>query len=183
MENEMKKFSGQGGRYLFLSDAIAACTVKGLSLEFGVADGHSINYIADNVPGKIYGFDSFAGLPEYWKPGDEKGCFARSTLPDVRKNVDLVVGLFEDTLPNFVKMHSEPISFMHVDCDLYSSTKTVLRWLHPQIVSGTIIVFDEYETEHEQKAFEEYIFESKWSVEPLAVCDERSSFCMRELTQ
>jgi hypothetical protein len=179
----MKKFSGPGGRYFFLSDAIAARTVRGLLLEFGVGDGHSINHIANDVSEKIYGFDSFAGLPEYWKPGWEKGAFARPTPPDVRKNVELIVGLFEDVLPGFMKAHSEPISFLHVDSDLYSSAKTIFRWVHPQIIAGTIIVFDEYETEHEQKAFEEYLLESKWSAELLAVCDERSSFRIMESVQ
>ena len=50
---------------------------------------------------------------------------------------------------------------MHVDCDLYSSTKTVLDALAGRIRAGTVIVFDEYHNfpgwrEHEHKAFMEF---------------------------
>ena len=35
-------------------------------------------------------------------------------------------------------------SFIHIDCDLYSSTKTVLTLLAPAIRTGTVLVFDEW---------------------------------------
>ena len=35
-----------------------------LWLEFGVASGKSINYISKFTNDKVYGFDSFEGLPE-----------------------------------------------------------------------------------------------------------------------
>ena len=38
----------------------------------------------------------------------------------------MVAGLFEDELPGFLARNEEQIAFLHVDCDLYSSTKTVL---------------------------------------------------------
>ena len=41
----------------------------GLFLEFGVYKGTSINFISSLIPDKkIYGFDSFGGLPEEWVP-------------------------------------------------------------------------------------------------------------------
>jgi len=51
----------------------------------------------------------------------------------------------------------------HIDCDLYSSTKTVFDWLKPRIRAGTI-VFDEYFNypnwhQHEFKAFKEFVEE------------------------
>jgi predicted O-methyltransferase YrrM len=55
-----------------------------------------------------------------------------------------VVGLFEDTLPTWLAQHPDPITFVHIDCDLYSSTKTVLTHIGPRVQAGTIIVFDEY---------------------------------------
>ena len=33
---------------------------------------------------------------------------------------------------------------MHIDCDLYESTRYVLAQLADRIVPGTVIVFDEY---------------------------------------
>jgi predicted O-methyltransferase YrrM len=58
--------------------------------------------------------------------------------------VSLVVGLFSDTLPEFVRTHDGPCSFLHVDCDLYSSAKTVFEDLGDRIQPGTVIVFDEF---------------------------------------
>lgn len=65
--------------------------------------------------------------------------------------------------------------FMHVDCDLYASARTVFHPLKPRIEPGTVIVFDEYfnypnRQEHEFKAFREYIGEEGKSYEYLAFC-------------
>jgi hypothetical protein len=118
---------------------------QGLVLEFGVATGRTLNHFARLLPGKtVYGFDGFTGLPEAWTSRMQAGFFARSSLPRVRDNCELVVGWFNDTLPGFVKKHTEPVTLLHVDCDLYSSTVTILENLHGQIVPGTVIVFDEY---------------------------------------
>jgi hypothetical protein len=118
---------------------------RGLILEFGVATGRTLNHFARLLPGKkIYGFDGFVGLPEDWTSRMRRGFFARDTLPAVRDNCQLVVGWFSDTLPKFVKANKQPVALLHVDCDLYSSTVTILSNLQHQIVPGTVIVFDEY---------------------------------------
>lgn len=62
-------------------------------------------------------------------------------MPAVPEHVDLVEGYFEDTLPEFAKALTEPPALIHVDCDLYSSTQTILSNLMPQ--AGQIILFDE----------------------------------------
>jgi hypothetical protein len=117
----------------------------GQILEFGVATGRTLNQFAHWLPHKIiYGFDGFDGLPEDWTSRMRKGFFARDSLPRVRKNCELVVGWFNETLPGFVEKHKEPVALLHVDCDLYSSTATILNNLKNNIVPGTVIVFDEY---------------------------------------
>lgn len=136
----------------------------GLCLEFGVYKGDSINRFAELRPDvHWYGFDSFEGLPEAWTPGARKGAFSvDGALPPVRGNVTLIKGFFEETLPVFVAGHSgTKVSFIHIDCDLYSSTKTVLEQLEPMLQPGCLIVFDEYFNypgwaEQEYKAFSEY---------------------------
>ena len=55
-----------------------------------------------------------------------------------------MVGWFNETLPGFVEKHPEPVALLHVDCDLYSSTVTILNNLKNNIVPGTVIIFDEY---------------------------------------
>ncbi len=133
-------------RYELLRRAVAAAPQSGLWLEFGVWEGASINYIADQTGQPIYGFDSFEGLPEDWMPGLPAGSFSTGgRLPSVRPTVTLVRGLFRQTLPAFLAARpSEPVGFLHVDCDLYSSSRDILTTLGPRIDRGTVIVFDEF---------------------------------------
>lgn len=119
----------------------------GWILEFGVATGRTLNQFAKWLPNKfVFGFDGFEGLPEDWTSRMRKGFFARSKLPKVRSNCQLVVGWFDQTLPGFKanRIKNGPIALLHVDCDLYSSTVTILNNLKDNIVPGTVIVFDEY---------------------------------------
>jgi hypothetical protein len=118
----------------------------GLYLEFGVYKGDSINHFAEALPDVTwYGFDSFEGLPEAWTLGAKTGAFSiGGNLPPVRGNVRLTKGFFENTLPPFVAQHAgEKIAFLHVDCDLYSSTVTILDNVAAMLTPGTIILFDE----------------------------------------
>lgn len=119
----------------------------GWVLEFGVATGRTLNQFAHWLPNKfVFGFDGFEGLPEDWTSRMRRGFFARDSLPRVRKNCELVVGWFDQTLPGFKnnRIKNGPIALLHVDCDLYSSTVTILNNLRENIVPGTVIVFDEY---------------------------------------
>lgn len=141
----------------------------GLCLEFGVWNGHTISYIAKELPNwKIYGFDSFEGLPEAWsRPDDQKyikGYFSTNgRMPSLSSNINLIKGWFDETLPVWISNHTdEQINLLHVDCDIYSSTQTVLNYCKPLIASQTIIIFDELITypnfeNHEIKAFYEFI--------------------------
>jgi len=144
----------------------------GLFLEFGVCSGHTINRISGAVPeADVFGFDSFNGLPEKWRDFPQ-GYFNVDTLPKVNDNVKLIVGLFQDTLQNFIDQYNKPIAFCHIDCDLYSSTKYVLTVLKNNFVDGSIISFDElgfyqgYE-EHEYRAFNEFLEETGFKLEYL----------------
>ena len=97
---------------------------EGLYLEFGVGRGKSMRWIAPQAKGTVYGFDSFDGIQEYWN-GNPVGAFAQKKLPKVPDNVEFEIGYFDATLPGFLEKHAEPIAFLHVDCDLYSSTVTI----------------------------------------------------------
>lgn len=110
---------------------------EGNAVEFGVGDGTTLQFIAQRRPGATYGFDSFEGLPEYWRDGFEKGTFAGAP-PNVL-GAELVVGWFDDTVPDQLP---DNITFVHIDCDLYSSTTQVLENLG-QLQTGTVIQFDE----------------------------------------
>lgn len=139
----------------------AALMQGGLYCEFGVYGGASINFIAERTKSEVHGFDSFEGLPEDWRPGREKGTFKVNELPDVRENVQLHKGWFDATLPALRETHAGPLTFVHIDADLYSSTKAVFDILGDWIVPGTVLQFDEYFNypgwrDGEHKAFEEF---------------------------
>lgn len=141
---------------------VEACRPGGLYLEFGVAAGASLSALRAIIPPAqiIYGFDSFAGLPEAWN-GNPRGAFAtakRIALP----NVQLIVGLFAETVPEFARAHAgERASFIHMDCDLYASARLVLSAMADAIGPGTVVLFDEFYGYagwewHEARAFQEF---------------------------
>lgn len=141
--------------------ALSAARVPGLVLEFGVRRGTSLRHIAASCQQPAHGFDSFEGLPEGW--GNEPaGTFSLGAeLPPMPDNVTLHKGWFADTLPGFLAAFPGPVRFANIDCDIYSSTVTVLAALAPRLVPGSILVFDEFIGNrtwdaHEFKAFAEF---------------------------
>ena len=151
---------------------INAAAKDGLVLEFGVRFGTSIRQIAALVDQEVHGFDSFEGLPEAWHNLPKGSYSTKGVIPSVQENVILHIGLFEETLPGFVEKFQDPIRFINIDCDIFSSTKTVLDFLAGQITHGTVIVFDEYIgnenwREDEFKAFHEAVLKYGWKYECL----------------
>lgn len=148
----------------FWSHCLGLVATKGLFLEFGVYSGSSLNYFASqNKEVQFHGFDSFEGLPEDWNGWvAAKGRFKRDGMPHVRENVLLHKGWFHESIPEFVsKYPNEKIAFLHIDCDIYESTKTVFDLLGSRLQKNSIIVFDEYLNypswkNHEHKAFIEF---------------------------
>ena len=153
--------------------AMNASKGEGLILEFGVRHGNSINQLAKLTNSPVYGFDSFEGLPTEWHNESKKSYSTKGIVPKVEKNITLYKGWFEDTLPEFSKKYTEAIRLINIDCDLFSSTSTILKVLGPQIQSGTILIFDEYIgnqhwREDEFKAFQEAVYFNQWKYEYLA---------------
>jgi hypothetical protein len=135
--------------------------IPGLWLEFGVAEGKSLQFIASHVPQHgpkitnqvVYGFDSFEGLPEDWRPGFDKGHFERTDgavptfAPYTEESMVLVKGWFQEVLPPWLaeEDHAGPVSLLHIDSDIYSSASLIISRLilEARIVEGTVIIFDE----------------------------------------
>lgn len=132
----------------------------GIALEFGVYTGTTLKAIRNSFIGHVYGFDSFQGLPEDWREGYETGKFATSTVPVVDGS-NIIVGLFQKTLPKFLQQNSSPIAFIHFDADLYSSTIYCLNQVTKFLAPRSVFIFDEYWNypgweEHEHRAFSEW---------------------------
>ena len=167
-----------------LDKSISLADNEGWWMEFGTHTGFTGCHIAKRlkelyphlIDKKLITFDSFEGLPEDWIKGNEdvgKGEFdLNGEIPNILKktlNILPVKGWFKDSLPNFIKHTFNPnqkISFLHMDADLYSSTKTVFDNLKPYFRGKCVIQFDEFcgypkAGEEEYKAFYEFLEENK----------------------
>lgn len=131
----------------------------------------------------LYLYDTFAGMPP---PGDsdirtsdgktanevlrERGphaignAWCVASMEEVQYNVygtgypqeriHFVPGLVEETLPGGAP---EKIALVRLDTDWYESTKHELVHLYPRVVSGGVVVFDDYgEWGGAQRAVDEY---------------------------
>lgn len=118
-------------------------------LEFGVASGISFEWWLKenkNENSRFYGFDTFEGLPEDW------GIFKKGEMaPDQLKFQDgrfkFYKGLFQDTLPGFLKttkLDNNIRKVIHLDADLFSSTLFVLTSIYYILRPGDILIFDEF---------------------------------------
>ena len=134
-----------------------------LFLEFGVMGGGSIRYISgqydeNKINYKGFGFDSFEGLPAeadmeatsgIWKKGQFKSSVSFEELQkEFKDKITLVPGWFNETLNDetLSLFKGMKAGLVHVDCDIYSSSKTVLKWLvdNDLLVDGTLIMYDDW---------------------------------------
>lgn len=102
---------------------------------------------------KVHAFDSFEGLPAervfretcYYQPGALRGellDFMRLLAFNNISNVSLSLGRFENTLEKVPE--STNFSLIHVDCDVYTSTKLCIDRLYNNLLPGGIMVIDDY---------------------------------------
>jgi len=117
----------------------------------------------------IYLFDTFEGMPapqdidvfhtgesgmlmfEKVKINQKSSNWCHATLEEVQRNVFelnypkdniyFVKGLVEDTIPKCIP---EKIALLRLDTDFYSSTKHELEFLYPKLVSGGVLIIDDY---------------------------------------
>ena len=150
-----------------------------------MATGTTLKIIADAVANDraVIGFDTFTGLPEAWRTGFPVGEFAQSEVPKV-VGAELIVGLFEDELPAFLARTEEQIAFLHVDCDLYSLTKTVLDLAGEHLAPDAVLVFDEFFNYpgwqlHEFRAWTEFIEQTGRTFEYLAYTGNNEQVVVR----
>lgn len=111
----------------------------------------------------VFGFDSFEGLPELNESidlateqaravgdmaqggFDSSGSYAALQEFVARHdNVELFKGWFSDTMPKFLATRPHAaFSLLHIDCDLYESTKEALAPTLSRLAPGGVILFDE----------------------------------------
>ncbi len=167
-ELRLSKTAGERAhREKFFDMAFSALHFNGIDgdyAEFGCYGGFTFAQAYHTAkkrkhPAHLWGFDSFRGLPAPTGPEDShprfrEGRFATpvedfhricrvNRVP--REAYDVVEGYFEDSLGKFA-LDDPPtnICLAYLDCDLYSSTKTVLEFLAPRLKHGMIIAVDDY---------------------------------------
>jgi hypothetical protein len=136
--------------------------VDGDLIECGVFRGGSLAEIGrmaqKMTPSKqVFGADTFEGHP-FDSPEDvppdsqlvhHKGLFSGNNFDRVSAmleengltNTSLLKGMVGDTLPT---LGDRKFCFVHLDMDLYVSTRQALEYLEPRLVSGGILVLDDY---------------------------------------
>jgi hypothetical protein len=124
---------------------------------------------------RFFGFDSFSGLPEDWGRCPADRFDVNGQLPDVEDlRVTFIPGWFQDTLPHFLTtFRPQGRLVINNDSDLYSSTLYCLTKLDPFLVSGSILIFDEYFSAlHEFRAFDDYLNAYKRTMKPIALVND-----------
>jgi len=143
--------------------------------EVGVYQGGSSKIICE-IKGdkKLHLFDTFQGLPDIT---EKDNCFGKklwtknlcndTSLELVKnylskyKNVYFYQGEFPSTS---APVKDSKFSFVHLDVDLYKSTKDCLEFFYPRLVPGGIILTHDYHSEGVHSAFTEFFSEKNVSV-------------------
>lgn len=152
-------------------------------IEVGVFKGASLlrfatfrEILENNNSRKIVGFDSFGSFPITDTASDEDVEFAKShdnhagiglqkeelyKIIEYKnfRNIELVKGNIIETIPNYISSNTQTrISLLHLDVDVYDPTKYALENLWDRLVTGGIVLFDDYNhIEGGTKAIDEFL--------------------------
>jgi hypothetical protein len=155
------------GRQEFFFNAFKALRFNGIAgdyAEFGSEGGRTfaLAYQESRRHGhaaRLWAFDSFEGLPAPAGGADEHPSWAEGRMATSleqfhaicaengipRGAYTAVAGPYEQTLATMSKADPPTaIALAYVDCDLYSSTTTVLAFLESRLKHGMIVAFDDY---------------------------------------
>jgi hypothetical protein len=170
--------------------------LPGAIVECGVFKGTSLSRFAifrdllgSAYSKKIIGFDMFGPFPEtnFVADIEPRKKFVEtaggesisteqlmSVLENkgVDKNVELIAGNILDTVPAYVEQHPElKISLLNLDTDIYEPAVTILEQLFPKIVTGGILIIDDYSVfPGETKAVDDYFHNMGVTIQKFPFC-------------
>ena len=168
----------QGASYISAYHTLRHCfdeTINNFGFTMSEPDRKLTTSIFEKM--RFFAFDSFEGLPDVTDTDSsgffEKGQFSAS-LAEFNRNLNaaaipqkrsvVVGGWYDKTLTRVVydEHRLTKAAIIHIDCDLYESTRSVLEFITPLLVDGTVLIFDDWFHFHghpargEQKAFHEW---------------------------
>lgn len=153
-----------------LYQAVAAADhVAGDMAEAGVYLGGTALIMLDASSKRIHLFDTFEGLPhgeDAFATGDYAGSIprVRMNLAGLEDRYELHAGLFPGSATGLEDLR---FSFVHLDLDLYDSTKAALEWFWPRLNSGGILLSHDYPlSDGVVRAFDEFF--ADWPFIPLS---------------
>jgi len=143
-----------------------------------------------NLNKSIYGYDTFDGMTdpesvdvdfqnnsaenlmkEEKKTENQRGVHCYSKIDTVKNNIlqhsnlnniNLIQGPVEKTLL-LEKNIPDKISILRLDTDFFASTKIELEVLYPKLVSGGILIIDDYgHWKGQRKAVDDFFGKNKW---------------------
>jgi O-methyltransferase len=124
--------------------------------EVGVFRGGSAKLIASLKGDRtLHLFDTFEGMPEVRADLDHHraGDFADTSLEAVQRylsafrGVSFNKGFFPESARELAKTPTR-FSFVHLDVDIYESTKAGLAFFYPRMVTGGVIISHDYRSRH-----------------------------------
>jgi hypothetical protein len=154
-------------------------------LEFGVFEGTSIDWWTRRISDprvRFFGFDTFTGLPEQWGIFGPKTFSAEGKTPEISDpRCHFEVGLFQKTVPAFVRKFSRPRRMVvHLDADLYSSTLFALTSLATILRPGDLLFFDEFASPtSEFRALEDFVKAYLVKYELLGAVNNFNRVCLK----
>jgi O-methyltransferase len=159
-ERDMLLLPCEACQIMSLVDAVK--NVPGDMAELGVAGGASAKMIASRAPERtLHLFDTFEGLPD--PSGVDSLRFGKRqykhTLEEVQQylkegNLRFHKGLFPETADAIAGTR---FAFVHLDGDLYESTKAGLEWFYPRLNSGGMLICHDFDTSvGVNRAFDEF---------------------------
>lgn len=162
-KRDMLLLPSEACQIMSLVDAVR--DVPGDMAELGVASGASAKMISARAPHRtLHLFDTFEGLPNPSmtdSPRFKKKQY-RYPLDEVMKYLkgnDVVFhkGLFPDTTK---EISDTRFAFVHLDGDLYESTKAGLEWFYPRLSRGGLLICHDYDTSAGvNQAFDEFFLD------------------------
>jgi hypothetical protein len=173
-----------------------ALDVPGAIVECGVFKGTSLvrfasfrDLMGNSFSKKIIGFDIFGKFPEtkfiddinprkkfIANAGEEsisqEQLFQVLKHKNIDQNIELIAGDIVKTVPDYLNKNPElKISLLNLDTDIYEPAVVILENLFPRIVTGGILILDDYGVfPGETKAVDKYFADRSVEIKKFPFC-------------